>query len=284
MAVDCGMRSIGRNVLVLLMAAAATFAMPGVANATHSSDVDCSDFGSQAAAQYHMNAHQGDPDGLDGSDDDGRACESSPCPCYYGHATSPQEPPPAPEPRPAPDPPALEPTPTPAPTAVPAPMAEPPDAVAHTYRGRIVDVVDGDTVKVRLRSGVRKTVRLIGVDAPETSKPGVGTECGGKDATAYMSKLAFAKRGRRRIGRDVRLRSDPTQDRTDRHGRLLAYVSTAQADLGKSLIRAGWATIFVFSSNPFQRFTAYSHAGADAKTDGGGVHQLCGGDFHSTQR
>ena len=64
------------------------------ASAHHVGDVDCSDFSSQAAAQYHMNAHPGDPDGLDGDDDDGRACESSPCPCYFGLDAGPTPPPP----------------------------------------------------------------------------------------------------------------------------------------------------------------------------------------------
>ena len=48
--------------------------------ATHLGDKNCSDFPNQQAAQDHLNAHPGDPDGLDG-DDDGIACESLPCPC-----------------------------------------------------------------------------------------------------------------------------------------------------------------------------------------------------------
>jgi hypothetical protein len=65
------------------------------ASAHHVGDLDCGDFSSQAAAQYHVNAHPGDPDGLDGDDNDGRACESNPCPCYYGPDTGPPPPPPA---------------------------------------------------------------------------------------------------------------------------------------------------------------------------------------------
>ena len=57
----------------------AVFAAPASA-----ADLNCSDFASQAAAQYYMNAHPGDPDGLDGNDHDRLACESNPCPCYYG--------------------------------------------------------------------------------------------------------------------------------------------------------------------------------------------------------
>jgi len=40
-------------------------------------DVDCSNFANQGAAQSHLNAHPGDPDGLDG-DSDGIACVISP--------------------------------------------------------------------------------------------------------------------------------------------------------------------------------------------------------------
>src|SRR5688500_5726568 len=65
------------------------------AAAHHVGDLDCADFSTQAAAQYHMNAHPGDPDGLDGSDDDGLACELNPCPCYHGSDTGPPPPPPA---------------------------------------------------------------------------------------------------------------------------------------------------------------------------------------------
>jgi hypothetical protein len=50
-------------------------------------DRDCSDFRTQRAAQIFFLEHGGprrDPHRLDGNDNDGRACESNPCPCYYG--------------------------------------------------------------------------------------------------------------------------------------------------------------------------------------------------------
>jgi micrococcal nuclease len=88
----------------------------------------------------------------------------------------------------------------------------------------VVRVIDGDAVKVRLTTGQTANVRLIGIDTPETGKPGPPVECGGLDATARMKKLALLN-GR---GRMVSLRSDPTQDSTDRFGRLL-HTSAAQA-------------------------------------------------------
>ncbi|WP_432570459.1 LGFP repeat-containing protein [Kineococcus sp. SYSU DK005] len=50
----------------------------GPAQAHHGYDVDCGDFQYQEDAQAHMNAHPGDPDGLDGNPKDGIACESLP--------------------------------------------------------------------------------------------------------------------------------------------------------------------------------------------------------------
>ncbi len=61
-----------------VLAVAGATAAP--ASAHHGYDMDCANFASQVASHYHMNAHPGDPDGLDGSDRDGRACESLPAP------------------------------------------------------------------------------------------------------------------------------------------------------------------------------------------------------------
>ena len=258
------------------MLAFALWAAP--ASGHHSYDMDCPGFASQAAAQYHMNAHPGDPDGLDGNDDDGLACESNPCPCYYGTATQPEAPAPAPSP-------------TPNPTPTPAPAPEPPVPVAQEepraerHSGRIVTVIDGDTLKVRLTSGARRTIRMIGIDTPESRKPGVAVECGAKSATEYMTRLAFRQRSGRSVGQRVRLTTDPTQDRTDRYGRLLAYVDRRSdgKDLGRAIINAGWAMDYVYDNRPFERFGSYDGVQTQARARGRGVWGACGGDFHSEQ-
>lgn len=261
-----------RAVSIAIGAAFALAITPTSASATHGFDKDCGDFGSQSSAQYHLNAHPGDPDGLD-ADKDGIACESNKCPCYYGSGTQPE---------PAPT---TTPSPSPSPSPTPITEAAPPPASAKTYRAKILGVIDGDTLKVRLSSGSRKTVRVIGIDTPETRKPGVAVECGAKKATAYMTKLAFRRSRRGRTGHSVALRTDPTQDSTDRYGRLLAYVGRASGgvDLGESMIRAGWAATYVYDNKPFQRFGRYSKAESQAKATRAGVHALCGGDFHSEQ-
>jgi micrococcal nuclease len=79
--------------------------------------------------------------------------------------------------------------------------------------GRVVRVVDGDTVRVRLRDHT-ETVRYIGVDTPETVKPGVPVQCYGERASAFNRRLVAGRHVELRFGRE----------RRDRYGRLLAYV------------------------------------------------------------
>jgi micrococcal nuclease len=153
-------------------------------------------------------------------------------------------------------------------------------------------VVDGDTIKVRASSAKRAfyTVRLIGIDTPETKRPGVPVECGGKRAFGNMLKLAFtasedtdgdgildAEGG---DGRRVTMRTDPTQDTFDRYDRLLAYVTTANGvNLGSRQIADGWAKVYVFD-HPFQQLVRFRQAESRAKNADRGAWKLCGGNFH----
>ncbi|MFN5604060.1 MAG: thermonuclease family protein, partial [Actinomycetes bacterium] len=91
-----------------------------------------------------------------------------------------------------------------------SPDAElPPDANAVVER-----VVDGDTIDVTI-DGRGDTVRLIGIDTPETKKPDTPVECYGPEASARLAELLPP-------GTPVRLERDI--DSRDKFGRLLAYV------------------------------------------------------------
>jgi micrococcal nuclease len=79
---------------------------------------------------------------------------------------------------------------------------------------RVTHVVDGDTIDVRLANGDEETVRYIGIDTPETVKPGTPVQCGGPRAHEVNDRLVY--------GKTVTLRFDA--ERRDVYGRLLAYV------------------------------------------------------------
>lgn len=98
--------------------------------------------------------------------------------------------------------------------------------------GRVVNVVDGDTIGV-LVSGRREKVRYIGVDTPETKHPTKGVQCYGRAAAAFNGRLVGDERVR--LVRDVEER--------DRYGRLLAYVYRARDGLfvNAELARLGYA-------------------------------------------
>lgn len=79
---------------------------------------------------------------------------------------------------------------------------------------RVLDVVDGDTVVVSLKDRP-VSVRLIGIDTPETKKPSTPVECYGPEATAFLQSL-IPPGTILILHRDIESR--------DHFGRLLAYL------------------------------------------------------------
>lgn len=232
------MRALGRLALPTLALALGGSVL--VALPAHAADKDCADFPSQRAAQIFFIKHGGprlDPHRLD-DEGDGIACESNPAPYYYG-------------------------------TTLPDGGGQDPKPAVKRNKARIVDVVDGDTVRVRF-GGHRRTVRMIGLDTPEVHG---GLECGGAEASRSAKKLM--PRGTR-----VTLISDPTQDNKDRYGRLLRYVERKGRDMSQGQIRRGWAKTYVYGHNPFRRVDAYRLAQHRAKAAGLGIWELCGGRGH----
>jgi micrococcal nuclease len=129
-----------------------------------------------------------------------------------------------------------------------------------TLTGTVSTVVDGDTIKVVSR-GFETPVRLIGIDTPETRKPGTPVQCWGPEATARTKRLLPA-------GRRVRLVTDPTQDTRDRYGRLLAYVyrDGARTSVNRSLVLTGHAKLYVYRpSGPFLHVGSFRRAEVQAR-------------------
>ncbi|WP_053227607.1 thermonuclease family protein [Solirubrobacter soli] len=94
---------------------------------------------------------------------------------------------------------------------------------------RVERVVDGDTIVVRI-DGRSERVRYIGVDTPESVKPGVPVQCFAKAAAAANRRLV--------LGRTVRLEYDA--EARDRYGRLLAYVWRGDVLVNAELVRLGY--------------------------------------------
>lgn len=100
------------------------------------------------------------------------------------------------------------------PRAVATPMAAPTQP-AGLATGVVVDVVDGDTIDVRL-NGKKERLRLIGINTPESVDPRRPVQCFGLEASKHAKELL--------TGKQVRLEADPSQDNRDRYDRLLRFV------------------------------------------------------------
>jgi endonuclease YncB( thermonuclease family) len=224
-------RALATSVVAMTVTATGTMSL----SPAHAADKDCGDFASQKAAQIFFLEHGGpdkDPHRLD-QDGDGIACESNPAPTYHG-------------------------------LTLPGGTK---NAKTKTIkqRARVLEVVDGDTIDVRLANGKKKRVRMIGIDTPEVYG---GLECGGKKATASMRRLTPG-------GTRVVLVSDSTQDRVDRYGRILRYVMKSGRDMNRTQVARGWARVYVYANNPFKRVGGYRKAQRLAKAAPRGVWKLC---------
>jgi micrococcal nuclease len=121
----------------------------------------------------------------------------------------------------------------------------------------VLRVVDGDTIDIRDDVRGRLRVRVLGIDTPETKKPGYAVACWGPEATEFAKSALMGQR--------VALQPDPTQDRTDRYGRTLAYLVRADGwDYSVEAVRAGTAKSYVYGGIPVSRHDAIAAAQSEA--------------------
>lgn len=135
---------------------------------------------------------------------------------------------------------------------------------APTLTFTVSRVVDGDTIV--LNSG--ETVRLIGIDTPETVDPRRPVGCYGKEASNFTKSLL--------TGNQVRLEKDISE--TDKYGRLLRliYVQTQSGEIfvNDYLVRQGFAQAKTWPPDVKyqQQFLSAEH---EAKANNRGLWQAC---------
>lgn len=102
----------------------------------------------------------------------------------------------------------------------------------------VAKVVDGDTIKVEIAQKT-ETIRMIGVDTPETVDPRKPVQCFGREAASKAKELMQ--------GQAVRLEADPTQHNKDKYSRLLRYVYLKDGTLvNKKLIEEGYGFEYTY--------------------------------------
>ncbi|HSX18226.1 MAG TPA: thermonuclease family protein [Candidatus Saccharimonadales bacterium] len=117
--------------------------------------------------------------------------------------------------------------------------------------------VDGDTIAVNMNGAV-ETVRMIGVDTPETHKPNTPVQCYGPQAADYTKSLINSNK--------VRLQADPLDTNRDRYGRLLRYVYLPNGTMVEtSLIYNGYG--FAYTQFPFGKSAEFKRMSKQPKQE-----------------
>ncbi|WP_409290346.1 thermonuclease family protein [Peribacillus sp. SCS-37] len=134
---------------------------------------------------------------------------------------------------------------------------------AKGLKGMVVNVVDGDTIDVKLTNGKNERVRLILVDTPETKHPKLEVQPFGKEASQYTAASLMA--------REVLLELDAEE--RDQYGRLLAYVWQGDVLFNEILIREGLARTAVYPPNT-KYVDQFRKAESDARKASKGIWSI----------
>lgn len=144
----------------------------------------------------------------------------------------------------------------------------------YTYYS-VTEVVDGDTVKINMNGKV-ETLRLIGMDTPETVDPRKPVQCFGKEASNKAKELLSGKK--------IRIEMDPTQGERDKYDRLLAYVYRDDGIFyNKYMIEQGYAHEYTYNT-PYKYQAEFKAAQKSAQTAQLGLWSpnTCNGDTTSS--
>jgi endonuclease YncB( thermonuclease family) len=135
-------------------------------------------------------------------------------------------------------------------------------AICFAGQLKVVRVTDGDTIKV-VNNGKASTIRLVGIDAPETSKkknqPGQPFS---RKSTRYLANLVLNK--------SVEVKSYGT----DRYGRTLGVVFVDRKNVNLEMVKAGLAEVYRGKPAGGLDLEPYWNAEAEAYKAGIGVWSL----------
>jgi micrococcal nuclease len=128
-------------------------------------------------------------------------------------------------------------------------------------------VVDGDTIKVQFDAGGTFTVRLIGIDTPETKHPSKPVQCFGVEASAKTAEL---------LPPGTRVELEMDVQALDRYGRNLAYVwrDGSMVMVNQQLVAEGYALTLTIPPN-VKYAEQFAEAARIARENGLGLWSAC---------
>jgi micrococcal nuclease len=137
-------------------------------------------------------------------------------------------------------------------------------ADTQTESVAVSTVFDGDTIVVLL-GGREVTIRLIGVDTPETARPDTPVQFYGPEASDFTRRSL--------LGKQVRLEFEAPGrpgGATDKYGRILAYIITNDGtNFNLELVKLGFGRVYM--KYPFKYQRSFEEAEKAARKAGLGM-------------
>lgn len=116
---------------------------------------------------------------------------------------------------------------------------------------KIITVVDGDTVKIYINNKL-ESIRMIGLDTPETVDPRKEVQCFGLEASKKAKEILE--------GKSVILEKDESQGERDKYGRLLLYLYLEDGTFfNKWMIENGYGHEYTYNI-PYKYQTEFKNA------------------------
>ena len=120
----------------------------------------------------------------------------------------------------------------------------------------VAKIIDGDTVQVSIE-GKTETLRLIGIDTPESVDPRKPVQCFALEASKKAKEIL--------TGKKVLLEADPTQGEKDKYNRLLRYIFLEDGtNFNKMMISEGYGHQYTYSK-PYKYMEEFKQAETEAR-------------------
>ncbi|MDO8463415.1 MAG: thermonuclease family protein [bacterium] len=125
----------------------------------------------------------------------------------------------------------------------------------------VTEVIDGDTVRVRLSDGTIEKVRIIGMDTPESKDPRKTVECFAHEATEHLRDMLKGSSNVTTLVRDDISGNRDTYQRLLRHLEITPTADVTERDVARRMIRDGYA--YAYTKYPFEKVKMEQHIAAE---------------------
>jgi len=149
----------------------------------------------------------------------------------------------------------------------------------QNFTAKTIEVVDGDTIDIN-RNGVEDTVRILGIDTPETRGQNTPNEFGLKNTSKnrkclrHIGEKATQLAKQKTFEKQIKIITDPKSDRRGNYGRLLAYIQYNQTSLGQKMLKKGYARVYNSTFTQKQKYRTLETESRQKQT--GIWNQTCG--------